>query len=90
MRVTKEILTCDICKSETDELLKVILPYETYIDTTVSLISYKPSGEYRAMPLEVCSECAKRITGKISEIVTIEDIPYMGVKITDKEKESDK
>ena len=90
MRVTKEILTCDICKSETDELLRVILPYEAYIDTSVAtLVSYKPSGEYRTMPLEVCQKCAKRITDKISEVVTIELIPYMGVEITDKEKESD-
>lgn len=84
MREVKEILTCDICKKESDELFEVNLPYEKYIDTTVSLISYTPSGKIGGVyPLEICPECAMKIYNKIKEVVLIEDIPWVGFKVTE-------
>lgn len=85
MTVTETKYVCDICKTEVSEskdLLSVVLPYETYIDTTISLVSWKPSGRYANHEIEVCQKCAAKISNKLEDLVLIEDIPYHGWKIT--------
>lgn len=85
MTVTETKYVCDICKAEVSEskdLLSVVLPYETYIDTTISLVSWKPSGRYANHEIEACQKCAAKISNKLEDLVLIEDIPYHGLTIT--------
>ena len=60
MRVHKEILTCDVCKCETSELIDVLLPIPNYGLGDYIPVHYK-TDRVATGKFEICTKCASKI-----------------------------